>query len=99
MGLLEGFLFGVLGGFMSEFLGLFKLRHKAPDNLPDCVKSFFYWFTTIGMICCGGGLVCAYIYSDVQVNAILSINLGASAPLIIGTFGSQTPKLSPGKSD
>jgi hypothetical protein len=51
------------------------------------------------MILTGGILVVAYLRSDVKVNAIMAINVGASAPLILGVLVSQSPPIPPGKID
>lgn len=99
MGLLEGFLYGLLGGALSELLGLFKLRHQAAESLPGFLKSAFYWTATVGMVCAGGGIVVVYFKSGILLNPLLAVNLGASAPLIIGSLVAQTPSISPGKVD
>ena len=99
MGLWEGFFWGLLGGGLAELLGWFKLRHQAPEDLPKWMKTYYYWGCTILMTAMGGLLVAAYIRSDVRLNAITAINVGASAPLLIGSFISQAPPISPGKVD
>lgn len=99
MGLCEGFLWGVLGGIFAELLGWFKLRHQAPDDLPIQMKTLYYWIVTVGMILAGGILVIAYLRSDVKVNAIMALNVGASAPLILGALINQSPPISPGRID
>ncbi len=99
MGLLEGFGWGVFGGFLAELLGLFKLRHEAPGTFPEWLKSPFYWGVTVVMILAGGGLVVAYLKSQFTLNALLAVNIGASAPLILGTLISQVPKVPVGRVD
>jgi len=93
---LEGFLFGVLGGLFGELLSLFKLRHQPVNLLPLWVKSVWYWVVTGLMIVSGGILVVIYIESNVTVAPILAVNLGASAPLIVGTLVAQAPAIPPG---
>ena len=44
------------------------------------------------MILAGGGLVVVYIKSKFTLNALLAVNIGASAPLIIGALASQVPR-------
>ncbi len=95
---LPGFLFGLFGGVLAELLGLFELRHQASKNLPAWLKSPFYWITTFLMVVAGGGLVVAYIESDIALKPILAINVGASAPLIIRTLVAKVPR-NPGTSD
>ena len=91
MELWEGFLYGVFGGVLSEVLGLFKLRHQEPKNLPAYLKSIFYWLVTTLMSLMGGILVVIYLRSNFSLEPIVAVNVGASAPLILGTLISQTP--------
>jgi len=48
------------------------------------------------MILSGGGLVAIYLKSNIQVAPILAVNIGASAPLILGTLIAQVPAIPPG---
>jgi hypothetical protein len=99
MGLVEGFAWGVAGGLFAELLGWFKLRHQSPDDLPIQMKTIHYWVVTFGLILAGGVLVVAYLRSDVKVNAIMALNIGASAPLILSSLVSQSPHVAPGRID
>jgi hypothetical protein len=99
MGLLEGFLYGLFGGMLAELLGLFKLRHQAPGNLPAFLKSGYYWIVTLGMIGAGGGLATVYLGSGIRLIPILAVNVGASAPLIIGSLVAQAPPVNLGRTD
>jgi hypothetical protein len=99
MGICEGFLWGVCGGFFAELLGLFKIRRQSAGALPTWIKSPFYWVVTILMTLAGGGLVIIYVRSGVSLQAIVAVNLGASAPLLIGSLVAQTPSVEPGKSN
>lgn len=92
MDLLTGFGFGILGGIFAEVLGLFQLRKTVPDAFPVWLKSAFYWVITIMMILCGGGLVDIYLKSGIDLKALVAVNIGASAPLIIGALVAQTPR-------
>lgn len=92
MELLDGFLYGVFGGFLAEILGLFKLRHETSDSFPTWLRSPFYWILTSLMILSGGGLVIVYLQSAITLSPLIAVNIGASAPLILGTLVSQTPK-------
>jgi len=96
MGFAEGFAYGLLGGLFAEVLGLFRLRHQAPGVLPQYLKSPFYWLVTILMMC---ALVIVYLRSGMLLNPLLAVNVGASAPLIIGTLVAQAPSIPPGKID
>jgi|ERR1700733_543601 len=99
MGLVEGFAWGIAGGLFAELLGWFKLRHQSPDDLPIQMKTIHYWVVTLGLILAGGVLVVAYLRSDVKVNAIMALNIGASAPLILGSLVNQSPSINPGRID
>jgi hypothetical protein len=99
MSLIEGFLYGVFGGGLAELVGLFKLRHEASGGFPAWLKSIFYWIITGLMILGGGGLVVIYLKSKFTLNALLAVNIGASAPLIIGALISQAPHTSVGRID
>ena len=99
MGYLEGFAYGVAGGLFAEVLGLFKLRHLARDARPEWLKSGFYWGVTLCMVLAGGLLVVAWLRSGIALSPLLAINVGASAPLIIGSLVAQAPPISPGKVD
>lgn len=81
--LLHGFwqVFGVgfAGGFAAEMLALYEMRHSS--DLPVYLKSPFYWTISAVMILLGGGLTTLYGVAEVQ--ALLAVNIGASAPLIL----------------
>ncbi len=97
MDIVDGFFYGLFGGLLAELLGLFKLRHEI--SLPSWLKSPFYWLVTCAMICAGGGVVIIYLKSGMTLNPLLAVNVGASAPLILGTLVSQAPPVDPGKVD
>jgi hypothetical protein len=97
MGLLEGFLYGILGGLLSEILGLFRLRQHSPDTLPVWLRSWFYWSTTLLMTAAGGLLVVIYMRSGISIQPMLAVNVGASAPLLIGSVLGQAPSIPVGK--
>ena len=95
----EGFLYGLLGGALAEVLGLFKLRRQAPGSLPTWLRSWFYWLITGAMVLAGGALVAVYLKSGLMLSPILAVNVGASAPLIVGSLFSQAPQVEPGRTD
>ena len=99
MELWEGFLWGLFGGIVAELLGWFKLRHLSPEEMPHSFTNRYYWGCTISMVLVGGIVVVAYMRSGVQPNAIMAVNIGASAPLILGSLINQTPPLPPGNID
>jgi H+/Cl- antiporter ClcA len=80
---------GILGGALAEFLRWYKLRES--PNLPDYLKSPRYWILTIIMIFVGGFV--AWVYGELgPLNALLAINVGASAPLIISGLLKTAPQ-------
>jgi hypothetical protein len=99
MSLYEGFFWGFVGGGIAELLGWFKLRHQAPAELPTWMRTRYYWGCTLLMMASGGLLVIAYMRSEVKLNAITAMNVGASAPLLLQSFISQTPNIGPGRVD
>ena len=91
------FFFGFVGGLAGEFINVYELRRSAPQELPKYLKSGFYWFISILMACAGGGL--ATLYGVDEMQALLVINIGASAPLIIRSFATVAPPISTPKID
>lgn len=73
------FLCGLFGGFLGELLKWYRLRCSA--DLPSYIKSPFYWIITILIIISGGLL--SLLYSSERMSAIMSLNIGISAPLIL----------------
>lgn len=88
---LEHFGLGVLGGFLAELLGLYRLRTQAGKALPAYLRSVFYWAITVLMVLAGGALVSVYCWSGIDLKPIVSVNLGASAPLLIATLVQASP--------
>lgn len=93
MGILEGFMYGILGGLLAELVGLFNLRKQAPGQFPSWLKSPFYWGVTAAMTGAGGVLVIIYLRTHLLLDPLIAVNVGASAPLIIGSLVAQAPKV------
>ena len=92
--MIEYFLYGISGGLLAELLGLYKLRTQAPSAFPSYLRSKFYWVITILMILAGGGLVLIYNKSGLDLKPIIAVNIGASAPFILGSLvQSKPPKI------
>ena len=87
VGWLEVFATGAFGGALLELLRWWKLRES--DRLPAYAKSPLYWGVTIAMILAGGGLALLYGFAEAR-SALIVLNLGASAPAIIGALA--TPR-------
>lgn len=97
IGVLHGFAYGVLGGALGELLGLFRMRKDLAAEFPVYLKSGWYWSITLLMILAGGVLVVVYLKSGMLLNPLLAVNVGASAPLILGSLGSQMPEFPIGR--
>lgn len=78
-GFLPVFLCGAFGGLMGELLKWYRLREL--NKLPQYIRSPFYWLITLLIIFCGG--ILTTLYGTKDVNSILAVNIGLSAPLII----------------
>lgn len=87
MNIWGGFVYGVFGGLVSEIVGLYKFRRFS--KLPVWLRLRSYWIITSLMILSGGILVCIYIKSDIELTPILAVNVGISAPLILGRLADE----------
>jgi len=81
------FLYGVIGGGLGELLKWYAMRES--PNLPEYIRSPFYWVVTFLMILAGGGLV--LIQGVSPESPWLAINVGITAPLILKGFASAVP--------
>ena len=89
----QEFWYGVAGGFLAELFGLWKLRQELKETLPPYLRSWFYWLMTLLMIGSGGLVALVYVKSGVSLSPLLAVNVGASAPLIIGSLTAAPPKV------
>lgn len=83
---MEVFFWGMLGGISPEVLIAYKFRKCAPGKFPAHFKTIFYYVATLVMVMLSGALALAYSLSGNELSVILAINIGASAPLIIGNI-------------
>jgi hypothetical protein len=88
---------GFAGGIVAVLVQWFGLRFTFHQNLPDWSKSWLYWIVTLLMSVSGGGLVYLYAISGTVLNPILALNVGASAPLLLGKLVQQTPPIASGR--
>lgn len=90
---LNGFweIFGVacLGGALLELYKWYRLRES--PFMPFYARSVLYWLVTVAMIVAGGILATLYGTSDVE--ALLALNLGLSAPAILRTLAGSVPEV------
>ena len=86
------------GGAIAEFVSIAQHRKKAWKDWPKYVRRLSYWLVAIGNVALGGFF--AYLYNKtegVQLNQLLAVNIGATAPLIAeGLVRGSVPKLPPG---
>lgn len=82
-----------VGGIAVEVVALFKLRKKGKNAFPDYLASKFYWITTILMIAVSAVITSGYVVDGQHLGAILCMNTGATAPLIIGNWTKETPEI------
>jgi len=92
MGLAETIVWGLAGGIIAELLSLFEIRRTLPSEWPHWLKSKGYWSITTGMILAGAMLVLAYERSGMKLSALVAMNVGASAPLVLRQFTSAVPR-------
>lgn len=94
MEVVDGFGIGFLGGIFAELLGLFRLRQFSPEEFPVWFRTWTYWIITLSMAAAGGVLVVIYIKTGIELKALLALNVGASAPLILGSLVNNAPSSS-----
>ena len=91
-------LLGLAGGCAAETLKWYRIREELHKGVPAHAKSWLYWAVTGIMAAMGGLLVFVYQASEgVNLSPILALNIGASAPLILGTLVGQIPQFDPGR--
>ncbi len=90
--LLELIIWGLFGGLLAELAGLFEISRTAPDDRPYWVRSPFYWIVAAVKVLAGGIVVLAYDRSGMSLNAIVAMNVGASAPLALKTVSGAIPR-------
>ncbi len=92
-------LWGCFGGLLGNLIRLVQVANTPKQQRPPIVSDPWYHLQVVILAIMGGVFVLMYHVSGVQLNAILSVNVGASAPIIAQNFLASVPKLSPGKTD
>ena len=88
----EIFMWGLFGGLGAEVSVVFAFRHRGPKEFPHWLKSWTYYIVAFAMVIFGGGIAVAYARSGITLNAILAIQIGASAPLIFRKLTETVPE-------
>ncbi len=87
---LEPVWFAAAGAFAIKLLELAELHTLPKLERPD-TKDWLYWLPFIIMPMLGGGLAYVYIVSEAKLTALLSVNIGVSAPLILRAMAGANP--------
>jgi hypothetical protein len=80
------FALACLGGALAELLKWYKLRES--PRLPQYARRPLYWALTFLMIAAGGAV--AVLYGTESHNAILVLQIGLSAPLVLRMLAEST---------
>lgn len=94
----EAVIWGGVGGVMGVLSDLFAWQKVPEAERPWWFKSWVFWFTNLLLLPVSGGVLAfAWSRSGVELTAMVAINLGVSAPLVISRLSLAAPIPSPGK--
>ncbi len=97
MAVTDAVLFGLVGGFLAEFYSINLHRYKAKKEWPKYVKYWWYWLMAVVWVAIGGFLAGTYeSLEGTTLNALVALNVGATAPLIVEGLTRAAPDVSPG---
>jgi hypothetical protein len=95
-GFVPVFFIAFAGGLLAELVKWFTLRES--QDFPHYVRSVWYWLITLAMAAAGGVLAVLYGVTPGR-NALLVLNIGCSAPLIIKALAATAPAPPPPAAD
>jgi len=73
--------FAALGGFAVQSLNLLEIRFLPPEDRPD-FRVWYQWVPYIISPFLGALIAAGYVFSNITLNPILALNVGASAPVV-----------------
>ncbi len=79
---------GAIGYKLLDFLEL----HKIPKNQWPNFGSATYWVAFVIHAILGGGLAFVYVSAGQGIGAIVAVNIGITAPVVIRTIANQTDR-------
>jgi hypothetical protein len=82
-------LYAIGGGFAIQFYYLWARNNMPANRRPDLNQ--MYWFVFACMPLVGGFLASAYEQSGNQLNPILAVHIGVSAPAILRSMARENP--------
>lgn len=86
----EAVLIPAMGGLAIQLLSLLELAKIPVSQRPD-LKSPVYWIPYFVNPFLGGLLGFAYFHNQQQINLVLAIHIGASAPITLRMMASSRP--------
>ena len=84
---------GFCGGLIVDFLQVLELRNKPKEERPN-IKEFLNWFPYLVWPFLGALLVYVNYTPISKLTKLLSLQIGAAAPLIIRQMGKSIPTAS-----
>jgi hypothetical protein len=82
----ESSIYGLVGALLAEFAYWARFQRTFQKERPAHASSWFYWLVAAGWIVIGSFLPWVYIKMSVNVNFLLCIHAGATAPLTLNQF-------------
>lgn len=79
-----------LGGLCIQLLSLLELYNIPKTRRPD-FKDFTYWIPFVINPFLGGLVGYAYFHNQNEINSLLAIHIGVSAPLVLRTMSTIIP--------